>query len=205
MNLQAIQIVKMNKKLLNTLFQKSTLQVARGLIGCRLLSRINGKECSGMIVETEAYDGEIDQACHCFSKRTPRNSIMFEAAGYCYVYFIYGMHYCVNVVTGKKGRGAAVLIRALEPLSGLDLMAQRRGHSKIRELCNGPAKLCEALAIDKKVLGEHFLSSKLIRIVPYLSFPERQIIHAKRIGISRAQDLEWRFFLKDNLFISKAK
>ncbi|NMC63793.1 MAG: DNA-3-methyladenine glycosylase [SAR324 cluster bacterium] len=193
----------MKKKSLKRLLLGPTVEVAKDLIGYRLVTSVKGHRCAGMIVETEAYDGSIDEASHSFRGKTTRNSIMFEEAGLCYVYFTYGMHYCVNVVTGDKGKGAAVLIRALEPLEGIEIMKRRRGQSKLENLCNGPAKLCQALGIDKKMLGEDLRSSEIIRIEAYKGFPDSEIVTSKRIGITKSKDLEWRFYLKGNLFVSK--
>jgi len=194
----------MKKKSLKSLLRGSTIEVAKALIGYRLYTSVKGHKCAGMIVETEAYDGSIDEASHSFRGKTPRNSIMFEEAGFCYVYFTYGMHYCVNVVTGEKGNGSAVLVRAIEPLEGIEIMKKRRGKSKIENLCNGPAKLCQALGIDKKMLGEDLSSSKIIRIEAYRNIPESEIISSRRIGITKSENLEWRFYLKGNLFVSRS-
>lgn len=106
----------MTNKLAKRFFSSPTIKVARNLLGTKLETNLNGEKTSGIIVEVEAYRGDTDRACHCYYKRTPRNEIMFGEAGLCYVYFIYGNHYCVNVVTEKKDFGAAVLIRAVEPL-----------------------------------------------------------------------------------------
>ena len=179
-----------------------TLQAARGLIGCFLTTRIGGVETGGMIVETEAYHGKDDEASHSFGRRTPRNEVMFGKPGSCYVYFIYGMHYCVNVVTEEEGVGAAVLIRALEPLRGVDTMMKRRNVHDIHRLTSGPAMLCEALAIDRSLLGADLLSSPLISLEPGRSFNEREIGRSTRKGISRSTHLEWRFFLEGNRFVS---
>ena len=195
---------KAGSKSLKALLNKDTLSVARGLIGRRLITDIRGIESSGIIVETEAYGGPIDEAAHSFIGKTARNSEMFEKAGHCYVYFIYGMHYCVNVVTEPKGTAAAVLIRALEPFSGIPAMQKRRGVSKVRELCSGPAKLCQALSIDRRMLGEDLLNSKLIRIEdPPLDLPTLNIISTERIGISKSSELKWRFCLRGSPFLSR--
>ena len=134
-------------------FARDTITVARALVGCRL--RVTGKdgvEVSGRIVEVEAYEGENDPASHAGRGRTPRSEIMFGPAGVAYVYLIYGMHHCLNFVTEADGTPGAILIRALEPMSGRRIMAQRRGldpeHSRDRQLCSGPGRLCQAMAID---------------------------------------------------------
>lgn len=193
----------MKKNQLKSLLRESTLDVARGLLGCRLITRVHGAETSGMIVEVEGYHGTLDEAAHSFGRRTRRNDIMFGRPGFCYVYFIYGMHYCANIVTEEEGTGAAVLFRALEPLTGIEEMQKRRGLTEPKKLCSGPAKLCEALAIDRQMLGEDMLSSQLISIEPYTDFDDSHIGKSKRIGISKAQHLEWRFFVRGNGFVSR--
>ncbi len=193
----------MKKNYLESLLRHSTLDVAGGLLGCRLTTRVNGIETSGMIVEVEGYHGALDEAAHSFGRRTKRNDIMFERPGFCYVYFIYGMHYCVNIVTEEEGVGAAVLFRALEPLTGIEEMRKRRGITDLKKLCSGPARLCEALAIDGKMLGENMLTSGLISIEPYARVDDSEIGKSGRIGISKAQHLEWRFFVKGNGFLSR--
>lgn len=195
----------MQRRLSKHFFLRPTLEVARDLIGMRLSTDIAGKRTSGMIVEVEAYHGEIDEASHAYGGPSSRNKVMFEEGGHCYVYFIYGMHYCVNVVTEQKDIGAGVLIRAIEPLDGIEIMKRRRGFNggKIFNLTNGPSKLCQALSIDKKILGHHYLSSANIRIDSFRKFPAVDIASDRRIGISKAIHLKWRFLLKDNPWISR--
>jgi DNA-3-methyladenine glycosylase len=195
----------MKKSAVQKLFSLPTLDVAKGLLGMKILTRLKGKVTSGIIVETEAYRGDIDEAAHSYNNRSKRTEIMFGESGQCYVYFIYGMHYCVNVVTEKKDFAAAVLIRAIEPLEGIELMKKRRNFKggKIYNLTNGPSKLCEALAIDKNLLGEHFLRSSKIKIVPGEIIPEKLIQTATRIGISKSKDFPWRFYIKNNPWVSK--
>lgn len=199
--------VSMSKKKENPsitgLLSESTLSVARSLLGMTLTTRVDGEITSGMIVEVEAYDGRIDEACHCFYRRTKRNEVMFWGAGHCYVYQIYGIHHCINVVTEVEDVGAAVLIRALEPLEGIREMTRRRGGLSERELLRGPGKLCEGMAIDKTMLGEHFTKSSRVWLEPHRQFSDDQIISGSRIGITKAKDLPWRFYLKDSRFISR--
>ncbi len=121
-------------------FRQDTVELARKLLGCLLIHRTLDGVAGGMIVETEAYVGAIDKACHAYRNRSERTEIMYHDGGYAYVYFIYGMHHCFNVVTGPEGEGNAVLIRALEPVIGLELMQQRRHTKTVRHLCNGPGK-----------------------------------------------------------------
>lgn len=184
-------------------FEQRTLSLARRLLGATLSTYRGGEKTSGRIVEVEAYCGPRDAAAHSFHGRTARTEVMFWGGGYCYVYFIYGAHYCVNVVTGRKGAGEAVLIRALEPLEGLDIMQRRRGNVGVNVLANGPGKLCKALGIDRTMYGEHYLRSKLIRLEPADAIPARCIGRSQRIGISAATDKLWRFYLKGNACLSR--
>jgi DNA-3-methyladenine glycosylase len=174
--------------------------VAPRLLGCLLERELDGQMLRGRIVETEAYD-QSDVASHSYKGQTPRTEVMFGSAGHLYVYFTYGMHYCCNIVVGPAGHGSAVLIRAIEPLEGQDVMARRRGRSGL-ELTNGPAKLCQALAIDKTFNG-HDLSQPPIRLLAELPLAPERIIQTTRIGISRAQDQPWRFYIADNDYVSK--
>jgi DNA-3-methyladenine glycosylase len=176
-------------------------KVAPRLLGCILTRTINGRKLSGRIVETEAYDQQ-DAASHSYKGQTPRTDVMFGAAGHLYVYFTYGMHYCCNVVTGKRGEGSAVLIRALEPLDGEDEMAVYRGIKQGIELSNGPAKLCQALQINQQLNG-HDLSTAPLTLSLEPELPGSDIVQTTRVGISVAQDVPWRFYLKNNKFVSK--
>lgn len=181
------------------LSQPSTV-VAPLLLGCILEREIDGKTVRVKIVETEAYD-ETDAASHSYKGRTPRTDIMFGEAGHMYVYFTYGMHYCCNVVTGPEGVGSAVLIRAVEPLEGEETMRELRNYSGI-ELTNGPAKLCQALAIDKRYNG-HNLAKKPIILRPQQPLNEAEITQTVRIGISKDKDRPWRFYITDNPYVSR--
>lgn len=128
---------------------------------------------------------------------------MFREGGFCYVYFIYGNHFCVNVVTGPEGRGDAVLIRALEPTFGKELMMRRRKARELSQLTSGPGKLCQALGIDRRMNGEHLMSSPVIHLTPGLRYSNREIVRARRIGISKATEKLWRLYVRDNEFISR--
>ena len=178
----------------------ASFEVAPRLLGCILEREIEGRTLRGMIVETEAYD-QSDVASHSYNGETPRTKVMFGPAGYLYVYFTYGMHYCCNVVVGEQGHGAAVLLRAVEPLDGSDIMEERRGRSGI-QMTNGPAKLCQAFGIGREQNGSD-LRSGLIRLSMQPPVPNGQIVTTTRIGITRGQDVPWRFYLKDNPWVSK--
>jgi DNA-3-methyladenine glycosylase len=175
--------------------------VAPRLLGCRLVRELDGQLLTGRIVETEAYSQE-DVASHSYRGETPRTKVMFGPAGFLYVYFTYGMHYCCNIVTGPPGHGSAVLIRAVEPLSGQDIMSFNRRGLEEENLTNGPAKLCQALGIDKHLNG-HNLRRAPLRLELAPPVPQTDIIQTTRIGITQAQDVPWRFYLKGNPYVSK--
>ena len=174
-------------------------EVAPRLLGCVLERELDGKRVRVRIVETEAYD-ETDAASHSYKGRTPRTDIMFGPSGHLYVYFTYGMHYCCNVVTGPEGEGSAVLIRAVEPIEGEEFMEERRPVSGIN-LTNGPAKLCQALGINKDMNG-HDLRESPLKLIIEPALKANAITTARRIGISQEKEKMWRFFIKDNSYVS---
>ena len=178
------------------LFSGETTLVARQLLGEILVSWSTGGLTAGRIVETEAYLGASDPASHAYRGPTRRNQVMFGPAGRAYIYFTYGMHYCLNVVTRPAGVGEAVLIRALEPVEGITLMLNRRGVRDVRQLCSGPAKLVQALGIDPALNG-HDLSQEPLTI-RHDKEDYEPIISSARIGISRAKELPLRFTLNSD-------
>jgi len=178
----------------------SAPDAARRLLGCELVRLIDGNEARVRIVETEAYH-QSDAASHSYSGRSQRNDVMFGPAGHLYVYFTYGMHYCCNVVTGPAGEGSAVLIRAVETLEGESYMALNRPKKGI-ELTNGPAKLCQALAVTKDMNG-HDLRAEPLRLIIKPETASSQIATSTRIGISKAKDVPWRFYVKGNRYVSQ--
>lgn len=178
--------------------------VARELLGGVLQCRTPEGVASGRIVETEAYLGPHDPACHAAVGETNRNRSLFGPPGRAYVYFIYGMHWCVNAVTRESGFGSAVLIRALEPLDGIALMRERRGVHRAVDLTNGPAKLCEALGIDRRHDGAR-LDRGPLRILAGTRPPDSAIIATPRIGITKAADWPLRFHERDNPYVSRAR
>jgi DNA-3-methyladenine glycosylase len=177
-------------------FARSVHEVAPDLIGVTLL--VDG--VGGRIVEVEAYDPE-DPASHGFRGLTARNAAMFGPPGNAYVYRSYGVHWCLNLVCDVEGRAEAVLIRALEPTHGLDVMRRRRGVAAERALCSGPGKLCQALAITREHDGLP-LDQPPFELLDRDGTPE--IATGPRIGITRATDLSWRYVLRDSLFVSRA-
>lgn len=180
---------------------RSAELVAPALLGSLLIRDVDGQKLIGRIVETEAYD-QTDAASHSYKGRTPRTDVMFGPPGHLYVYFTYGMHYCCNIVTGPVGTGSAVLIRAVEPLEGLDIMEDNRKGRSGRELTNGPAKLCQAYGIDKTWNG-HDLRKPPLQLILGEPLPTETIVQTTRIGITRAKDVPWRFYVKDNPYVSK--
>lgn len=176
-------------------------QAAKRLLGCLLEREIDGRRLLCKIVEVEAYD-QTDAASHSYKGKTPRTEIMFGSAGYLYVYFTYGMHYCCNVVTGIAGEGSAVLIRAVEPLEGRDIIESRRGKSG-KEATNGPAKVCQALGINREMNG-HYLGDKPLRLIMQPPVSSDFIVTTPRIGIKKAIDKPWRFYLKDSNYTPDA-
>jgi DNA-3-methyladenine glycosylase len=177
----------------------SAAGVAPLLLGSQIVRDFDGRRLVGKIVETEAYD-QSDAASHSYRGRTPRTEIMFGSPGRAYIYFTYGMHYCLNIVTGRKGYGCAVLIRALEPIEGLHIMRINRGRTD--QLTNGPAKLCQALGINSALNGHNLRIPPLVLRLGTQS-PGEEIVQTTRVGISKAVDKPWRFYIKNNPFVSK--
>ncbi|AMM17225.1 3-methyladenine DNA glycosylase [Burkholderia sp. PAMC 28687] len=176
-------------------FNAPSEQVARRLIGAIL--SVDG--VGGRIVETEAYDRE-DPASHSFSGPTPRNAVMFGPPAYAYIYRSYGIHWCLNFVCREAGHGAGVLIRAVEPLTGLDAMRQRRGMEPAKLLCSGPGRLAQALGITHRNNGMSLLEAPFSIEMPEEEGP---VIAGPRIGITKAMDVPWRFGLAGSKFLSK--
>lgn len=187
-------------------YRRPTLQVARGLLGATLVRTIGRTVLAGRIVEVEAYLGAIDPASHAFRGKTARNEVMFRAGGRLYVYFTYGMHHCANVVTGRAGSGSAVLIRALEPVTGIARMARNRGLAgrpvAPRMLTGGPARLCQALRIGAPENGLS-LQGPEVRIVAGTPPPRSLVASSPRIGISSGRDKLWRFTIRGNPCLSR--
>jgi DNA-3-methyladenine glycosylase len=176
-------------------------EAAPRLLGCELVRELDGQLLRVRIVEVEAYD-QTDAASHSYKGRTQRTDVMFGPAGHMYVYFTYGMHYCCNVVTGPAGHGSGMLIRAAEPLEGEVHMAANRGGIGGHNVTNGPAKLCQALAIDKTLNG-HDLRQSPVRLIVRPPLPQIDVMQTTRIGITQAKDVPWRFYIKGNPYVSK--
>lgn len=200
------------KILKRSFYERNTLTVAKELLGKYLVRNFSEGKAVGKIVETEAYVGSEDAASHAYNNLlTARTRIQFGRGGYAYVYQIWGIHFCFNVVTEKKGRPAVVLIRSLEPIEGLQLMAKRRkiNINQIKDvvsLCNGPGKLCIAMDITKKLNGEDLLGDKLFLVESGEEISKEKIISTPRININyagEARKYPWRFIIKDNFFVSR--
>jgi DNA-3-methyladenine glycosylase len=185
-------------------FDRETTVVARDLLGCHLVHETLEGVLIGKIVETEAYLGASDAASHSFRGITNRTRVMVEPPGKSYIYFTYGMHYCFNVTTAPQGAGGAVLIRAVEPIEGVELMKARRNILDEKNLANGPAKLVVAMGISMDLYG-HDLTQKPLYILSrdHFNQPEFEIIESTRVGISQAKELLLRFYIKGNPFISR--
>lgn len=199
---------QLQKKLDRQFYTRDLLTVAYELLGKHLVKKEKGKILSGRIIEVEAYDGSVDEAAHTFIGKTKRNEIMFNIGGYLYVYFTYGNHYCCNVVTGEEGKGTAILIRAIEPLEGISTMIKNRFHRDLLNekekfnLTNGPGKVCQALSINKSHYGID-LTGDEIYLIDQPLIDKQNVVITKRIGIKKSVDLPWRFYIKDNPYVSK--
>lgn len=200
----------MAHRLRKSFYARDTLQIAQDLLGQRLVRRLpDGSRVSGRIVETEAYLGLEDPCCHTFGgRRTPRTEVMFGDAGLAYTYFIYGVHFCFNVVTVAKDVPEAVLIRALEPVEGLESMRRARQKFELHELANGPGKLCQALQLGRAQNGLDLTRSEELWIEEDQGVEESALIDGPRIGVGDRHDaVHWplRFGIKNNPSLSPPK
>jgi DNA-3-methyladenine glycosylase len=195
------------KPLPRDFFERIPKLVARDLLGKVIVRRLrSGERVSGRIVETEAYLGADDAAAHAAAGKTDRNAVLFGPAGHAYVYFTYGMHYCLNVSCERAGQAGCVLFRALEPLAGIEKMAQLRDidASKLRLIASGPARLCEALDITREnVNGLDMTSRNSGLFTAGDGFEVENVKTTTRIGITKSPDLLLRFYIEGNPFISR--
>lgn len=180
-------------------FEQAALALAPALLGCELVHETAEGRTSGIIVETECYN-QNDAASHSFRGKTERTKVMFGPGGHAYIYFTYGLHYCFNVVAGTAGNGQAVLIRALQPTAGINLMRLRRNKQSQSELASGPAKLVQAMGITKTHYG-HALYKGNLYINDKTFTPS--IKRGPRIGIKQAANKPWRFWIDGNAFVSR--
>ena len=185
--------------------RKNVAQIARQLLGKKLMTHVMGKKSGGVIVETEAYSFS-ERGCHAYNNKiTSRNKTMFEEGGIAYVYLCYGIHHLFNVVTNMKGKADAVLVRALEPCEGEEWMLARMKAKSVRRITSGPGKLTKALGIDRTFDGK-YLSGAEIWIEEGKKISNNRITSSPRVGIDYAGDdalLPWRFFIKDNEWVSR--
>lgn len=181
------------KKIMREFYSNHPIIVAKNLLGCALCVRLSdNRVLRGIIVETEAYRQD-EESCHAYCGITKRSKTLFMPEGTLYVYFTYGMHYCANIVTEPEGIGSAVLIRALEPLFTSDF-----------RLCSGPAKLCKALGITKSFNEiDTCAQNSIVWVEKFYDIPDTDIVQTTRIGIKKATELPWRFYIKDNGSVSK--
>lgn len=185
-------------------YHRDTIDVAKDLLGKIIVRVVRGKILSGMIVETEAYRSKDDPGSHAYRGMTERNRVMFGEVGRSYVYFTYGNHYCLNLVAKDDSTAAgAALIRAIEPLQGIELMRKFRKISDIYNLTSGPGKLTKALDITKHQNAVDVTKKGELYVTEGRRIDESQVIAASRIGINLGLDKKWRFLIKDNQFVSK--
>lgn len=202
--------LRMKIKKLNAAFyrQKDVVKIARELLGKTLVTVIGGVRTSGIIVETEAYAGVGDRASHAWNeRRTNRTAVMYQTGGVVYVYLIYGIHYLFNVITNVADTPHAILIRALEPVDGIDVMQARFGHQPVKNLTAGPGNLSKALGIDARLTGESLTGTK-VWIENTDEINDENIVISTRVGVQYAGEdayLPYRFSLKGNKWVSKGK
>lgn len=204
----------MRKKLSRKFYNRTSLDLAQDLLGKYLVHTVNGIELVGKIVETEAYMGPIDKAAHSYNnRRTKRTEVMFGPPGYAYVYVIYGMYFCMNIVANKVDTPQAVLIRALEPVANIEKMAELRyqkslltcSNKEISNLTNGPGKLCKAFNITKLENGIDLCKGSFFLFQSHEK-PEFEVVSTTRVGIDYAEEAvlyPWRFYIKGNRFVSR--
>lgn len=193
-------------KLSHSFFQRPTLAVARGLLGKYLVVKRGDTVVSGKIVETEAYVGEDDLACHASKGRTSRTETLYAEAGTLYVYLVYGMYHCVNIITESKGFPSAVLIRAVKPTEGVRIMERRRKTKRAAALASGPGKVCEAFGVTKRMNGKTVFGDMLWIEDRGERVRKSDIAAAPRVGVDYAgacKDYPWRFYIKNSAYISR--
>jgi DNA-3-methyladenine glycosylase len=197
--------VRLGPRLPRSFFARPSTDVAPELLGAALVRALpDGTRLAARLVEVEAY-GPDDPASHAFRGPTPRNAVMFGPPGRLYVYFTYGMHFCANVVTGREGEGSAVLLRAAEPLEGLDAMAARRGVDAPRLLCSGPGRLAQALGIARRENGADLVRGTAVQLRAGTPVPVRRIARTTRVGVRVGVEPAWRFLERGSPFVSPGR
>lgn len=198
------------KKIPKKFYLRDSIEVAPELIGKYFCKKAGEKLLVGKIVEVEAYNGAFDEAAHTFIGKTERNKIMFEDGGHLYVYFTYGMYFCCNVVCGVKDEGQAVLIRGIQPINEIDTMLRNRfgtietNSTQEKNITNGPGKICMAFNIKRNANGTD-LTGNNIFLTEGESIDKSEIMVSKRIGIKKSADLPWRFFVRNNSYVTNHK
>jgi len=187
-------------RLNRSFYSRYTPDVARDLLGSVLVREIGGEVLRSKVVEVEAYRGSDDPASHAYRGVTKRTAVMFGEPGHAYVYFIFGNHHCLNLTTESEGEPGAVLIRAVEPLEGIEEMRRRRGVQELTNLTSGPGKLTRALGIDLRLNGEDVVESKQLYLVS--GRQGGRVAVSTRIGVTSAKDRPWRYYLDGNPFVS---
>jgi DNA-3-methyladenine glycosylase len=198
-------VSRSTRRLPRSFFARPSPEVGPDLLGRILVRKVgDGRLLTARIVEAEAYQ-EDDPASHSFRGRTNRTEVMFGPPGHAYVYFTYGMHHCLNVVTGSTGEGSAVLLRAAAPLEGLEEMARRRGTNDPRALCSGPGRLCQALGIDRAENGLDLVRGRLLWLLEGAPVAPSTISVGPRVGITSGTERPWRFSVQGYRFVSRAR
>lgn len=195
------------KRLPQAFFERPVTEVAQNLLGQYFCRQTEHGLIVAKIIETEAYHQEKDPACHAYRGKTKRNAVMFTEAGNLYVYFTYGMHYCMNIVCEKPGIAAAVLLRAMEPISGIEIIRKLRDPTvKPRDYMRGPARLCQALAITLEHNGISLVEKNSpVYVIRGEKISKDKIAKTPRIGISQGKELLWRYYIKDHPLVSRPK
>jgi DNA-3-methyladenine glycosylase len=198
-------VSRSTRRLPRSFFARPSPEVGPDLLGRILVRRVgDGTLLTARIVEAEAYQ-EDDPASHSFRGRTNRTEVMFGPPGHAYVYFTYGMHHCLNVVTGSTGEGSAVLLRAAEPLEGLEEMSRRRGTNDPRALCSGPGRLCQALGIDRAENGLDLVPGRRLWLLEGAPVAPSKMSVGSRVGITSGTERPWRFSVRGDRFVSRAR
>ncbi|HEU4355434.1 MAG TPA: DNA-3-methyladenine glycosylase [Actinomycetota bacterium] len=197
--------MRLGRRLPRSFFARSPTEVAPDLLG-RVLVRVlpDGVRLAARLVETEAYE-EHDPASHSYRGRTARTEVMFGPPGHLYVYFTYGMHYCMNVVVGRDGQGAAVLLRAAEPIEGLAAMAERRGTDDARRLCSGPARMAQAFGIEREANGTDLVGGAAMRLHEGHPVPPKAVVRTSRVGVTVGTGRPWRYIVRGDPFLSPGR
>jgi DNA-3-methyladenine glycosylase len=190
--------MQMGERIPRSFYDRPALQVARALLGMRLVRLEDGRRLAGIILETEAYRGEEDQGCHCRAGLTKRTQVMYGPPGHAYVYFTYGMHWMLNFVVERQGFPAAILIRAIQPVEGVEIMARRRGSQPQARWTDGPAKICQALNVDKGLNGTDLCNLQAELFVEWdQPIPEESVTIGPRVGLNSVPEpwksIPWRF------------